>query len=83
MRLTDDSIASIRLPDNKSEILIFDQDIAGFGYRVRRGGAGRFVFQYKLGNRHRRMTFQDASAASARETVNRLNQCRNAAGLYS
>jgi integrase len=72
VRLTDDSIASIRVPDDKNEVLIFDQDIAGFGYRIRRGGAGRFVFQYKIGSRHRRMTFQDASAASARETVKKL-----------
>jgi hypothetical protein len=44
MRLTDDSIAAIRVPSGKSEVLIFDQDIAGFGVRVRRGGSVRFYF---------------------------------------
>jgi integrase len=35
----------------------FDDDIAGFGLRIRAGGSRTFVFQYKLGAKQRRMTF--------------------------
>ena len=72
MLLTDSNIARIVVPTNRSEVVVFDDKIAGFGIRVRKGGSRRFVYQYKLGKQHRKVTFKESSAARARETAERL-----------
>ena len=38
MRLTDAAVATLTVPDDKSEIIAFDDALPGFGVRVRRGG---------------------------------------------
>src|SRR5262249_1309750 len=43
-----------------------DDDLAGFGVRLRRGGSRRYVFQYKLGRQQRRITFHATTVAKAR-----------------
>jgi integrase len=66
MRLTDASVAALKVPDGKSEIIAFDDALAGFGVRVRRGGSKRFVYQYKLNGTNRRVTFKEANVKRAR-----------------
>ena len=66
MRLTDAAVAAITVPEGKTEIIVFDDVLAGFGVRVRRGGSKRFVFQYKLSGVNRRVTFKEASVKQAR-----------------
>ena len=66
MNLTDASVAAITVPDGKAEIIVFDNSLAGFGVRVRRGGSRRYVYQYKLGGTHRRITFKEATVKRAR-----------------
>jgi integrase len=66
MRLTDSTMAALRVPDDKSEIIAFDDSLPGFGVRVRRGGSKRFVFQYKLNGTNRRITFKEANVKRAR-----------------
>ena len=63
--LTDATVAAIAVPEGKSEIIVFDARFAGFGVRVRRGGSRRFIFQYKLGGTHRRVTFKEANVKRA------------------
>ena len=72
MLLTESTINKIVVPPNRSEIVVFDDKIAGFGIRVRKGGSRRFVYQYKIGNQHRKITFKATSAAKARETAEQL-----------
>jgi hypothetical protein len=48
-------VRTAELQLGKSEAIFFDDDIPGFGLRVRAGGSRTFVFQYKLGAKHRRM----------------------------
>ena len=55
MKFTVNSTAALRLPASKSDHIEFDDDIPGFGLRFRNGGA-RWVFQYKIGAKHRRIT---------------------------
>jgi integrase len=62
MRLTQKTIASLKLPVGKSEAIIFDDDLPGFGLRLRAGGSRTFVFQYKLGTKQRRMALGKATA---------------------
>jgi len=57
----------------KSEIIVFDDDVPGFGVRIRKGGSRVWVFQYKAGGRQgRRFTIGKVSAVDvtkARDTA--------------
>jgi len=70
MKLTAKTIAAIALPEGKSDFITWDEDLPGFGYRVRLGAGGRllksFVCQYKRNGASRRMTF-DASVLGAEQ----------------
>jgi integrase len=56
VKFTISSAAALRLPAGKHDHIEFDDEIPGFGLRFREGGA-RWVFQYKIGTQHRRITF--------------------------
>src|SRR6516165_10521354 len=65
MRLTDKALAVLTLPKGKHEAIFFDDDLAGFGVRLRAGGATRWIFQYKIGAQHRRITLGSTTALTA------------------
>jgi hypothetical protein len=46
---------ALRLPPGKSDHIEFDDEIPGFGLRLREGGA-RWIFQYKISAKHRCVT---------------------------
>ena len=56
MRLTDKTIAGLTIPHGKSELLVFDDDLPGFGLRLRAGGSRKWIFQYRHNGRQHRMT---------------------------
>jgi integrase len=62
MKLTAAAVRSADIPPGKSEAIFFDDDVPGFGLRVREGGSRSFVFQYKLGTKQRRMALGTATA---------------------
>jgi integrase len=66
MRLTDVSVAALKVPHGKSEIIAFDDALAGFGVRIRSGGSKRFIYQYKLNGTNRRVTFKEPNVKRAR-----------------
>jgi integrase len=66
VRLTDATVAALKVPDGKGEIICFDDVLSGFGIRVRRGGSKRFIYQYKLNGTNRRFTFKEANVKRAR-----------------
>jgi integrase len=66
MKLTDAAVAALQVPQDKSEIIAFDDSLSGFGVRIRRGGSRRFIFQYKLNGTNRRFTFKEANVKRAR-----------------
>ena len=49
MKLTDGSVAGLKLPEGKSELLVFDDSLAGFGLRIRGGGKRTWIAQYRIG----------------------------------
>lgn len=57
MRLTEKTVPTLTIPSGKSEIIVFDDEVAGWGLRLRQGGSKTWCFQYKLGSKQRRMTF--------------------------
>ena len=56
MRLTRQNVARLALPRGKSELLVFDDTLPGFGIRLRAGGKRTWIAQYRLGAKQRRLT---------------------------
>jgi integrase len=75
MKLTAKLVRSEPLPAGKSEAIFFDDDVPGFGLRLREGGGRSFVFQYKLGAKQRRIALGSTGAldiSKARDTAKDL-----------
>lgn len=77
MKLSAHAVRTQELDPGKSEAIFFDDEIPGFGLRLRKHGSRTFVFQYKLGTKQRRM-------ALGKATVDRLAEVRKTADkLYA
>jgi integrase len=64
MKFTQASVDRFRMPEGKSEHIEFDDDMPGFGLRLRAGEKAThrtFIAQYKIGAKHRRITLGNAS----------------------
>src|SRR6516162_9529600 len=75
MKLTVKSVKAVQLPKGKAEAIFFDEDVPGFGLRVREGGSRSLIFQYKIGKKHRRMALGSVAGidfADTRKTVEKL-----------
>jgi integrase len=72
MKLTQPNAVRQQLPTGKSDAIFFDDDIPGFGLRIRAGGKRTWIIQYRVGAKQRRLTLG---------TVDKLNadQARKAA----
>jgi integrase len=62
MKLTATEIRRLRLQGDTTEAIVFDDDVPGFGIRLRAGGSRTFVFQYKVGAKQRRLTLGPVTA---------------------
>jgi hypothetical protein len=47
MKLSSASVAGLKLPEGKSELLVFDDTLPGFGVRLRAGGKRSWIAQYR------------------------------------
>src|SRR5262245_36278732 len=56
MKLTTTSIRALELPASVRERTFFDDDLPGFGVRLRSGGSKGYVVQYKINGQNRRMS---------------------------
>jgi integrase len=56
MRLTKTTVDRLALPLGKTELIVFDDALPGFGLRIRAGGKRTWVVQYRLGSKQRRVT---------------------------
>ena len=77
MKLTAKTVAVLTLPDGKTDHIDFDEDLPGFGLRLRIGGGGRvvrtWVIQYRHAGRTRRMTLDAVlPAAQARAKAEQI-----------
>lgn len=61
MKLTAKIIDTLKLPQGKSEVTYWDEEITGFGLRIRESGTRKFVFYYRVGTQQRRMSLGPAS----------------------
>jgi integrase len=58
MKLTKTVVSSLKLSPGKNEGFVWDDDLPGFGVRLRGGGA-RWVIQYRVGTQQRRESLGD------------------------
>ena len=65
MKLTQATAAILKLPKGKQDHIEIDDDLPGFGLRLREGGARTWTFQYKIGKQHRRLTLGHVAALTA------------------
>jgi hypothetical protein len=76
MKLIKATIAKLTVPAGKSELIVFDEDMPGFGLRLRAGGSAVWIAQYRVGARQRRVTLgrtatldPDRARRAAREVL--------------
>jgi integrase len=76
MKLTQPTVARLGLPAGKSDAIFFDDDMPGFGLRLRAGGKRSWVIQYRIGAKQRRLTLGSVEKLNAdkarKEAKNRL-----------
>ena len=51
-----DNRRRLKLPPGKSELIVFDDTLPGFGLRIRAGGKRTWITQYRVGSKQRRVT---------------------------
>lgn len=56
MKLTQTKVDALKLDRGKADQIFFDDEIPGFGVRVREGGSRKFVLHYRIGGNQRRYT---------------------------
>ena len=71
MRLSRANIGTLEIPPGKSERIVFDDALPGFGIRFRAGGKRTWVVQYRVGTKHRRVTLANAAALDPEEARKR------------
>src|SRR5262245_49684548 len=72
MKLTDLSVS--KLKPNKADAVYYDDDLPGFGIRIREGGSRNYVVRYRLGGLERRHTIGSASFLSLEEARKRARK---------
>jgi Arm DNA-binding domain len=70
-RLTPQQVSALTLPPGKTDALYFDDTVPGLALRVRAGGKKSWVFQYRIGNKQRRLAFGTANALTPHEARKR------------
>lgn len=74
MKLTKTTIAKLTLPAGATDKIFFDDELSGFGLRVRAGGSRKFVLHYRHGNLQRRHTIGNASAMTVEDARKRARR---------
>jgi integrase len=54
MKLTKATISGLTLPASKQDAIFFDEELRGFGIRIRAGGSRTWLVQYQLGGHQQR-----------------------------
>ncbi|UZF90645.1 tyrosine-type recombinase/integrase [Bosea sp. NBC_00550] len=65
MKLIRQNVARLTLPAGKSDYIVFDDALPGFGLRLRAGGKRAWVVQYRVGSKQRRVTLGNLEALDA------------------
>jgi hypothetical protein len=71
LKLTDSAVSGIKLTQGKSELIVFDEILPGFGVRIRAGGKRSWVVQYRNGRQQRRLSLGTVGTIDAAEARKR------------
>jgi integrase len=74
MKLTQTGLARLTLKAGEADKIFFDDEIAGFGLRVREGGSRKFVLHYRIGGSQRRLTVGAAGVLTLEEARQRARR---------
>jgi integrase len=80
VRLTQGSLATLRKKAaelGKSDITFWDEEVRGFGLRIRKGGNASWIYQYQKGLSQGKIRIGDASAVTADMARQRAKQERS------
>jgi hypothetical protein len=73
MKLDSKTVAEATLPPGSADHIFWDDDVTGFGLRLRAGGSRSFVLQYRIDGRSRRASFPGSlKVADARAAARKL-----------
>jgi integrase len=84
MKLTSKAVTALMLPSGKTDAIFFDDDLPGFGYRLRQSGdkVGRsWVAQYRHAGQTRRMMLGSAAVLSSEQARNEAKRILAQAAL--
>jgi integrase len=62
MKFTVKTTAGVKLPAGKLDYVWWDDDIAGFGIRVREGGSRNWIYRYRVGSKQRSVILGSAKS---------------------
>jgi integrase len=65
MKLTPANVRTLSLPEGVQDRTFFDDDLPRFGIRMRAGGSSRWIVQYAVGRRERRVVLGPVSGLDA------------------
>jgi integrase len=74
MRLTETGLVRLTLKAGETDKIFFDDEISGFGLRVREGGSRKFVLHYRIGGNQRRLTVGAAGVMKLEEARQRARR---------
>jgi integrase len=74
MKFTQTSIAKLVLSKGKSDEIFFDDDLPGFGLRIRAGGSRKWVVYYRQGGIQRRHTVGSAAVLTVDDARKRARK---------
>lgn len=75
VKLTERSTGGLKLEAGKSDWIWWDDDIAGFGIRLRAGGSRNWIYRYRIGSKQRSMVLGSATSVPigvARQNASKL-----------
>jgi hypothetical protein len=75
MKLTERNTPGLKLETGKSDWIWWDDDITGFGIRVRAGGSRNWIYRYRIGSKQRSLILGSAKSVPlslARQNASKL-----------
>ena len=62
MKLTERNTVGLKLEGGKSDCIWWDDDVAGFGIRLRAGGSRNWIYRYRIGSKQRSLILGSAKS---------------------
>jgi integrase len=73
MRLTANTLKTLKLPQGAKDFVFFDERLPGFGLRLRASGARSFLYQYAIAGRTRKITLGEIDPGKAFDAAKDLH----------